>query len=362
MTLHDAVCRRNEFFLNKRNVSETSLIIDFALQPFIIKRMVRSVKPVLYASKCLGFAPCRYNGVTIHDDFVEKMKHHVIFTTACPELEIGLGVPRAPVRIIVSKNAQRLFQPASGLDMTEKMIEHSHIILDGVDEVDGFILKSRSPSCGIKDTRYFLNAGKGAPVGRGPGIFGRIVMKRFPFKPIEDEGRILDPRIREHFLTSVFTRAHFRTISRQARMKDVIHFHAENKLLLMSYSQKQSRILGRIVANVEKEDVGSVVRRYEEALSLALTSLPRSSSNINVLMHAFGYCSEQLSKHEKTHFIDSLERYRFNKIPLSVPLGILRSWIIRFDIQYLKQQSFFQPYPEGLIEITDTGKGRKIRP
>lgn len=315
----------------------------------------------MYASKCLGFAKCRYNGMVIYDEFIEKLKPHVTFTTACPEVAIGLGVPREPVRVVVKKNIKKLVQPATGLDVTQKMISYSQRLLDGLGDIDGFILKSRSPSCGIKDTKFFSKAEKSASIGRGPGIFGATVLERFPSYPIEDEGRIRNFRIREHFLTSVFTIARFRVLKKQPAMKNIIQFHAENKFLLMSYSQKQMRILGRIVANQKKTKIESVFTRYGELLPTIFAQPPRFTSNINVLMHALGYFSKQISPAEKKYFLDSLDRYRVNKIPLSVLLGILRSWIIRFNEPYLKQQTFFQPYPEEMVEITDSGKGRNIR-
>ncbi len=318
------------------------------------------VKPVVFVSKCLGFAKCRWNGVTIYDDFVQKLQPHVHYRTTCPEVEIDLGVPRDPIRVVSLQGNLRLKQPATKRDVTEKMSGFINTLLDSLKDVDGFLLKSRSPSCGIKDVKIYSSIEKGAAIGKGAGFFGSAILERFQQLPIEDEGRIKNFRIREHFLTTLFTIAKFREISTSQSMKALVKFHTENKFLLMAYSQKELKILGQVVANHEKRRMSAVFELYRSHLFNALSKPPRYTSNINVLMHSMGYFSEKLSSKEKRFFLESLEKYRVGKIPLSVILGILKSWIIRFEEDYLAQQNFFEPYPEGLVEITDSGKGRKL--
>ena len=321
--------------------------------------MIPEVKPTVFASTCLGFDTCRYNGVTIYDDFVEKLKPHVTFITACPELEAGLGVPRDPVRIVVIHNERRLVQPATQRDVTDTMNQVTGTILDRLPGVDGFILKSRSPSCGIKDTKYFPKMGKSAALGKAAGFFGEAVLARFKKYPVEDEGRIRNFRIREHFLTRLFTLARFRAI--ETNMGALVEFHTAHKLLLLAYSQKEMRILGSLVANHEKLPAQEVFQHYCTHLLDALMKPPKYTANINVLMHEFGYFSKQLTQQEKDFFFDVLQRYRNGKIPLSAVLAIINAWIARFHETYLSQQVFFQPYPEDLVEITDSGKGRNVR-
>jgi uncharacterized protein YbgA (DUF1722 family)/uncharacterized protein YbbK (DUF523 family) len=314
------------------------------------------VKPTIFASKCLGFDRCRYNGITIYDDFVEKLKPHVTYVTACPEMDIGLGVPRDPVRIIEKQGERVLVQSATQRDVTEEMLQCVVHILETLPEVDGFILKSRSPSCGIKDTKYFPNKAKSTASGKGAGFFGDAVLKRFPAYPIEDEGRIRNFTIREHFLTRIFTLARFRAI--ENTMGALVQFHTAHKLLLMAYSQKQMKHLGGLVANHDKLPLSEVFSRYRSRLFDALIKPPRYATNINVLMHEFGYFSRNLKLKEKDFFFDTLEKYRKGRIPLSTVLSIINAWIVRFDETYLAQQVFFQPYPRDLVEITDSGKGR----
>jgi uncharacterized protein YbgA (DUF1722 family)/uncharacterized protein YbbK (DUF523 family) len=317
------------------------------------------IRPVVVVSKCLGFARCRYNGIAIDDDFVDHLKPYVQYQPVCPEVEIGLGVPRDPIRVVRTKNVDRLMQPATGLDHTEKMRDFCAAYLGSLEGVDGFILKSRSPSCGIKDVKVFASIEKSPSIGKDAGFFGKAVMERFSHLPVEDEGRIRNFRIREHFLTQLFTFARFRTLART--MRELVAFHSAHKLLLMAYHQTELRACGRIVANPEQLDVKDVFAGYREHLHKAFATMPRYTSNINVLMHALGYFKKELSSKEKTFFLESLERYRAGKIPLSVALGIARSWIVRFGEEYLQQQMFFEPYPEGLVEITDSGRGRTLK-
>jgi len=316
------------------------------------------VKPVVIVSKCLGFAHCRFNGATISSHTVDKLKPHVEFRPVCPEVEIGLGIPRDPVRMVKEEDGLRLAQPATGYDVTDKMTEFAKSFLGSVEDADGFILKSRSPSCGIKDVKIYTSVGKVGSSSRGGGFFGGAVTEKFSSLPVEDEGRLTNFRIREHFLTKLFTTARFREVKSSKSMKELVQFHTESKLLLMAYNQVKMRVLGRIVANPEKKPFDKLIGEYEEHLAGAFSRAARYTSNINVLMHGLGYFSKELSSDEKAFFLDSLERYRAESIPLSVPLNIIRSFVVRFQEDYLAQQTFFEPYPEELMEITDSGKGR----
>ena len=317
-------------------------------------------RPKVVVSRCLEFEACRWNGAMISSDVVRLLKPHVDFHPVCPEAEIGLGIPRNSIRIISEKGELRLMQHKTERDVTEAMKGFASGFLSSLDDVDGFILKYRSPSCGLKDVNQYPGLEKARSVGKGSGFFAGAVLKRFSQFPIEDEGRLNNYRIREHFLTSLFTLADFREVRTSGKMKNLVRFQAQNKFMLMSYNQKEMRILGSIVANHEKRPAVRVVEEYEEHLRSAFQNMPRYTSNINVLMHALGYFPKDLSPKERSFFLDSLEQYRNEKVPLSVPLNIARSWIVRFENEYLMNETFFEPYPQDLIEITDSGQGRKL--
>jgi uncharacterized protein YbgA (DUF1722 family)/uncharacterized protein YbbK (DUF523 family) len=317
-------------------------------------------RPSIVVSKCIEFDACRYNGAKIPSDVVSALKAHVDFIPVCPEVEIGLGVPREPIRIISEGGTARLWQPATDRDLTGAMTGFAKSFLEGLGPVDGFILKFRSPSCGMKEVKIYGGKGKAPPAGKGAGFFGREVLARFGDLAVEDEGRLRNFRIREHFLTKVFALTRFRETREAGSMGAIVKFQAENKLLLMAYNQKAMREMGRVVANPEKEDVRSVFDRYGTLLSTALAQAPRRPSAINVLMHAMGYFSDELTGREKQFFLASLDKYRELRIPLSVPVGIVNSWLARYDRPYLAEQTFFEPYPEDLVQVTDSGKGRDV--
>ncbi len=318
------------------------------------------IKPRVVVSKCLGFAHCRYNGLTIEDDFVKKLDSFVEFQPVCPEVEIGLGVPRNPIRLVSIRGSLHLMQPATQKDVTKEMERFADSFLDSLPPCDGFVLKNRSPSCGIKDVKIYPGLAKVASIGRGAGFFGGAVLKQFFHLAVEDEGRLNNDRIREHFLTKLFTLSGFRKIKASKSLKDLIRFHSENKLLLMAYNQKELRELGRIVASPDKKKIDEVYEGYERHLSAALSKASSYPSNINVLMHAMGYFKKDLSAKEKAFFLDALQRYRVGRIPLSVTISLMRSWVIRFDESYLMQQTYFEPYPEELVETVDRTKERDV--
>lgn len=318
-------------------------------------------RPNVVVSKCMGFAACRYNGATIPDAFVQQLEPYVTYLPVCAEVEIGLGVPRDPVRIVLVNDEPRLLQPATGMDVTEKMQDFSAAHLASLSDIDGFILKGRSPSCGTKDVKLYRGMEKGAAVARkGPGFFGKAVLERYGHLPVEDEGRLTNFTIREHFLTALFALADFRAVKASSAMGKLVRFHTDNKFLLLAYNESQYRVMGPIVANHEKQPTKAVIAAYEQHLWKALARPARRTAGINVLMHALGYFSEKLTSDEKAYFLDALEKYRAKKVPLSVPVSLLGAWITRFKEPYLSRQTFFAPYPESLITISDSGKGRDL--
>ena len=319
--------------------------------------IIKFYQPRLVISKCINFAACRYNAEVIKDEFIANLEEFVDFIRVCPEVEIGLGVPRDSLRLVKKDNEIRLIQNKTAKDFTAKMKAFAADFITELKEVDGFILKNRSPSCGVKDTKVYVND---IPGDSAAGIFAQQIKKAFPDKIFENEGRLKNYQIREDFLTKIFVLAHFRTIKQEAKMKDLVKFQSKHKYLFMSYDQKQLKVLGRIVANHKQLDNVEVFKQYEKELRKMLSTERDYKSNINVLMHLMGYFSDELSAEEKEYFLATIKKYKKAKLPLSVPLGILKGWAIRYKKDYLKQQSFLTPYPEELVEIKDSGKGRDL--
>ena len=318
-------------------------------------------RPKILISKCIEFDHCRYDGSMISSKIVEDLKEYVDFVTACPEMAIGLPSPRESLRLIGSEEDRRLVKSSTGEDYTTKMSSFSQEFLqNNTDGIDGAILKSKSPSCGIKEVKVYKSHGKVMSLGKsGKGIFGAEVLKYHKNLPIEDEARLGDFTIRENFLTKIFVLAEFQKIAFNKKIKDLIDFHSRNKYLLMTYNQSQLKVLGGIIANHDKKSVDQVFTEYKENLLKAFTNNPSYKTKINMLFHIFGYFSDELNNEEKAFFLDNLENYRNSKVPFSVPLSVLYSWAIRFNQEYLKNQRIFKAFPPSLINVTDSGKGRE---
>lgn len=308
-------------------------------------------RPKVVVSRCIEFDSVRWNGQIVRSEFVRKLIPHVDTVTVCPEVEIGLGVPRDTLRVVRVGEELQIMQPASGRDYTEEMLSFTEDFLGNLGEVDGFILKGRSPTSGLMGVKIYPAVRDAPAMGRGAGVFGGEVKRRFGHLALEEEGRLNNSRIREHFLRKLYTLARFRHVKPSDEVKDLVRFHTENKLLLKSYNQKEMRAMGRLVANQEKLHMRELVNGYEERLHRALARAPRCPSYINVLMNSMGYFSEELTGGEKAFFLDLLEKYREGRAPLIAPIDIMRSWIIRFEEDYLQRQTFFQPYPEELLDV-----------
>ena len=317
-------------------------------------------RPRVVVSRCLGFAACRYNGEILPDRFLDRLAPFVEYVTVCPEVEIGLGTPRDPVRLVTKGNVRHLLQPATGLDVTTRMRQFSGRFLDGVGDIDGFILKSRSPSCALLDAKHYPAVEKSAALGRTSGLFGGAVLEWFGHLAVEDEARLLNLDLREHFLRKLFALARLRALRGRPSMARLVAFHASHKLLFMACGEQPMRLLGRIVANPDRLRMAQVLERYEEIFRQVFARPARRGPMTNALMHAFGYFSERLSGRERQHFLRTLERYRKGHCPITAPLVLLRSWIERFGEKYLETQIFFDPFPEDLVQLTDSGKGREM--
>ncbi len=315
------------------------------------------IRPAIVLSHCLADRACRYNGQALNDPIVKMLSGHVDFKPVCPEVAIGLGVPRHPIQMVDAAGGVRLVQPATGLDVSAKMRAFAERFLKSLGPVDGILLKGRSPSCGPDNVKVHASV-EGRVARRGPGLFAAAVIERFPGTALEEEGRLTDFSIRDHFLTRAFTAARFRAVRSMAAL---VRFHAAHKLLLLAHHQAALRELGRIVANHERLPLAAVLERYREGLGRALAKPARAPSRINVFEHAFGYFSKDLAAAERRHFRQLIDRYRASRIPVSAVTTLLRSWVERFGTAYLADQVLFEPYPEDLVSLLDSGKGRGPR-
>ena len=325
-----------------------------------MKSNSRTPTPVVVLSRCLGVEACRYNGKMIQEDFIHHLSSYVKILPVCPELEIGLGVPRDPIRIVSGVGGRTLVQPATGRDLTERMTTFSQNFLEKLKGVDGFILKSRSPSCGIRDTKIH-GADQETVLERGAGVFASAVLEHFPDVAVEDEKRLRNRIRQEHFLTRLYALARLRRIARRATRAALNRFHAANHLLLMAYNQTELDQLDRLLSDEREPDAAVLAVEYKRHLSNALSRSPRYTSLIGVLIYALGPISKQLTERDKARFLDRLEQFRNGRIPASGPVGLLRSWVLRHGPRDLRSQTLFDPYPMELNEVAGPATNKPLQ-
>lgn len=317
-------------------------------------------KPNIFISKCIEHGHCRYDGSMITSDFAKGLEPYVNYFFSCPEMEIGLPSPREALRVIVEDDEERLVSSHSGEDKTDDMINYAEAKAEELKDknLDGFVLKGRSPSCGVKDVKMYKSFGKAPTIPKKTsGFFGRVIDERFSYLPVEDEGRLTNFSIREHFYTRIFTSARFRSTKEAGKMSELVKFHSDNKYLFMAYNQGRLKTLGKIVANHEKKKAEEVYKAYEEELYELLKTPPNKKRKMNVVLHILGYFSKDLSSKEKAYFLDMLQQYMDRRVPFSNLTSLLEMWAIRYEVDYLENQSIFNPFPKELIAVTDSGKG-----
>ncbi len=314
------------------------------------------MKPKILISKCLGFDNCRYDGSIVQFDLLDKMKDQIEFIPLCPEIEIGLGLPRESLRLIKVQDGIELVQPKSKKYLTCDMKKYSQEILKDISDIDGIILKGRSPSCGIKDVKVYSGMEKSPVIGKSMGLFAAEMEKHFPYLPIEEEGRLTNLIIREHFFTKLYAIFNFKKMAQNKSIKKLADYHAKNKYLYFAYNQTLKNKLGSIVANHEKLETNIVLDNYFKEMVKLFSNLPSKKNYINAYQHIFGYFSKFASKEEKVFILQLMEKYRDGKIDKSAISSILKVYSIKYNIEYLLGQTIFEPFPEELLSLNDSGK------
>lgn len=316
-----------------------------------------NVKPKVIISACLSFRSCRYNGDKINFPFVHRMKDFVDFIQVCPEADSGMGTPRKTVRLVKESDEIKLMQPFTGRDWTNITSEYIKTIIDNNPDVDGFILKGKSPTCGTRGVKIYGDIEGKRPASRGLGLFTSMIKDRYQCFAMEEEGRLLNYNIREDFLIKLFTLSRFRLVK---DIGDLVHFQSSHKLLFLGYNEAAMRRMGQIVANHNHLSFSQVRDLYLLELDNIFSKSIKANNMINVLQHGLSGFKKLLNRDEKQFFMEILEDFRDERIPLSVPLNILKSWAIQHNNSYLLTQIIMEPYPKELTEISDSGKGRDL--
>lgn len=299
------------------------------------------IKPRIVLSQCFSKA-VRYDGGRIWDDFIEKLKKYVEVIEVCPEVGMGLGIPRERLVVMQRGENKILFQPDTGRDYTEDIKRFSQAFVKKLPEVDGFILKAKSPSCGVGSTKLYI---EGVVAKKTYGLFSAFIKETYPFLPLEDEGRLRDSELRDHFLTRIFALAEVRNLSED--QKALIEFHTRYKYLLLTYNQKVVRELGRIVARSDLP-LKEKIELYKREFYKAFLKKPSLKKHINTLLHLVGPFSEKINTKERRHLHKLIRQFGEGLISLKVLREILKIFAYRFENVYLLSQKYLEPYPEEL--------------
>jgi len=308
-------------------------------------------KPRVGISSCLVGMPARYTGGHAGSTwFLKAMSEHFSFQPVCPEIGAGLGVPREPVRLVMTDGVQRLVGRQSGSDYTKTMAGFAAAFLEGfkASQPHGFILKKKSPSCGLSKIPVYGADGK--RVATGAGLFAALVTQTMPALPVEDEGRLNDPGLRANFIERVFAYRDWQTqvMARQS-VGNLLTFHTSQKLALMARSPKWARELGRLVANAKSGHLGDTLKTYETLFTKTMKIVPSSGKHANVLQHLMGYLKHDLDRDEKVEVLDLISKFQRCHVPLSVPLTLLRHHLRKLAHPWVETQSYLKKYPENLM-------------
>lgn len=301
-------------------------------------------------SSCLLGEKVRYDGGHKHDRYItETLGRFFRFLPVCPEVGCGLPIPREAMRLEGDPAAPRLVTNKTRLDLTAKMLDYCREVVLELEREDlcGFIFKKDSPSSGLHRVKVY---GAGVPVKSGRGLFADAVVKHFPYLPEEDEGRLCDMDIRENFIERVFAFRNWKDFLREEKgLGGLVEFHSRRKLQIMAHSPEIYREMGRLVAEGKGVEHGELLNRYQELLLRALALHATVKKNTNVLTHIMGYFKKQLTSWEKVEILELIGHYHDSRIPLIVPITLLRHYIRKYDQEYLKKQTYLNPHPLELM-------------
>jgi len=299
-------------------------------------------------SSCLLGKEVRYNGGHSHDRYITgTLGQYFTFVDVCPEVEAGFGIPRETLRLVGDPESPRLLTSRTGRDYTDTMNKWAWKRVQELakENLCGFIFKSKSPSSGMERVKVYTE--KGFPgSNKGVGLFAGAFMARFPLIPVEEEGRLHDAALRENFIERIFALKRWRQVAEKKKSRgNIVAFHTEHKLQIMSHSLKYYKEMGRLVARVKEIPQESLYEQYEARFMQALSLKATVKKNVNVLQHMAGYFKKELSKDEKQELQEIIEQYHQNYTPLIVPITLVNHYVRKYEQEYLRKQYYLNPHP-----------------
>ena len=304
-------------------------------------------------SSCLLGREVRYDGGHKHDRFLTgTLGEYFEWIPVCPEVEIGLGIPRPTLRLERHGDEVRMVMPKTGQDHTEAMRRYARRRVEELAKEDlvGYVLKSRSPSCGMERVKVYPQDGQGGGAKTGRGLFADALLERFPLMPVEEEGRLNDPRLRENWITRVFAYQRLQALWRPRwTIGNLVEFHTAHKYLLLAHSEKDYRKMGPLVAGAKQTPRGELQAEYSAHFMGALGRMATPAKHANVLQHMLGFFKRELDGAARGELLSHIEDYRQGRTPLVVPLTLIAHYVRLLDVGYLKDQIYLQPHPRELF-------------
>jgi uncharacterized protein YbgA (DUF1722 family)/uncharacterized protein YbbK (DUF523 family) len=298
-------------------------------------------------STCLLGRAVRFDGGHKLDRFLtETLGRYVEYVPVCPEVECGMPVPRESMHLEGDPSSPRLITIRTRIDKTDQMVNWAQKRLMELEKerLTGFIFKSDSPSSGMERVKVYNE--KGMSARRGVGIFARLFMEHFPLLPVEEEGRLHDPAIRENFIERVFALARWREFLAGKRDRGgLVEFHTKHKYLILSHSNKHYQEMGRFIAGAKQVRLQELCEKYQTSLMEALKLKATPKKNANVLMHMAGYFKDKITSGEKVELLEIIDLYRRELVPLIVPITLINHYIRKYNQPYLRDQYYLNPHP-----------------
>ena len=302
-------------------------------------------------SACLLGQEVRFDGGHKRDRFLtDELGKHVEWVPVCPEVEVGMGTPRETLRLVRVGNSTRMVTTRTGIDYTDRMSEwgHGRVAELSREDLDGYVLKKDSPSCG--KLRVKVASADGPPRRDGQGLFAAVLLERLPLLPVEEEGRLVDPRLRENFIERVFA---FRRLKDHFRGRwtvgSLVAFHTAHKMTLLSHSTTAYQKLGRFVARAAEIPRAELRQEYERVFMATLASPADARRHANVLMHMAGHLKAKVDPASRQELAGCIDEYRRGLLPLVVPLTLIAHHVRAHDVRYLAGQTYLQPHPRELM-------------
>jgi uncharacterized protein YbgA (DUF1722 family)/uncharacterized protein YbbK (DUF523 family) len=301
-------------------------------------------------SACLLGKKVRFDGGHKRSRFVtDSLTGYFEFVAYCPEVAIGMGTPRQPIRLIGDeRNPEAVGVKTPDLNVTEPLHAYGKKTAADIDQLCGFIFKKDSPSCGMERVKVYND--KGIPERSGTGLFAHEIIKAHPLLPVEEEGRLNDPELRDNFITRVYVYARWKALIESGLSKSaLIRFHASHKYLVMSHSTVMYRQLGQMLSDLTRSSLSDIADSYIARLMQTLSKPATRKRHTNVMQHLLGYLKNNLDSAHRTDLDETIHAYRRGEFPLVVPIRLLQHHFSMHPHPYINEQVYLNPHPQALL-------------